>query len=209
MERKSHQKYLCQDLRSAQIIVIFYPKNTIIFTITQAQRKSHRKYLRWDLRSTWIIVNIIVNFWSKFTIIWAERKSHRKYLRWDLRSTRIIVNIYDNISVNIYDNDLWLLTLIVLPMLYNLRNCQEGGTKRNNLSEIRPGGLSYINSYCSIWPVVHPEGEDRVNQKNYCSNCVQWVQCFEQWAEKGQCLTVQVYSENSKLEYLPSCNFAH
>ena len=110
MERKSHRKYLCQDLRSAQIIVNIYPKNTIIFTITQAQRKSHRKYLRWDLRSTWIIVNIIVNFWSKFTIIWAERKSHRKYLRWDLRSTRIIVNIYDNISVNIYDNDLWLLT---------------------------------------------------------------------------------------------------
>ena len=110
MERKSHRKYLCQDLRFAQIIVNIYPKNTIIFTITQAQRKSHRKYLRWDLRSTWIIVNIIVNFWSKFTIIWAERKSHRKYLRWDLRSTRIIVNIYDNISVNIYDNDLWLLT---------------------------------------------------------------------------------------------------
>ena len=37
------------------------------------------------------------------------RKSHRKYLRWDLHSTRIIVNINDNISVNIYDNDLGLL----------------------------------------------------------------------------------------------------
>ena len=91
----------------------YLQKNTIIFTITQEQRKSDRKYLRWDLRSTWIIVNIIVNFWSKFTIIWAERKSHRKYLRWDLRSTRIIVNIYDNSSVNIYDNDLWLLTHIL------------------------------------------------------------------------------------------------
>ena len=51
-ERQSHREYLCQDLRSAQIIVnIYNNKNTIIFTITQEQRKSYRKYLRRDLRS--------------------------------------------------------------------------------------------------------------------------------------------------------------
>ena len=163
MERKSHRKYLCQDLRSAQIIVNIYPKNTIIFTITQAQRKSHRKYLRWDLRSTWIIVNIIVNFWSKFTIIWAERKSHRKYLRWDLRSTRIIVNIYDNISVNIYDNDLWLLTLTccrngskvleptpnspvadqVKPQVLQLHRMLEGEVEQGGRCEV-PGCVSQL-----------------------------------------------------------------
>ena len=50
-ERQSHREYLCQDLRSAQIIVNISQKNTITFTITQEQRKSYRKYLRRDLRS--------------------------------------------------------------------------------------------------------------------------------------------------------------